>query len=168
VADLRRAASLRSILGFLGILLLLFAASYSDWYEEVLVPGSLRLNASVSAAFLRWLGEDALSDGIVVRSARQGLAIGRDCDALKPFGLFAAAVVASPVAAGLRMAGLIAGAAVVLAVNQLRIVSLFFTGIHFPLAFEALHLDVWQPLFIGVVIGTWLLWAHWAVRWARR
>jgi exosortase/archaeosortase family protein len=162
-----RAIAPRTLLVFLAVLLLVFAMSYSRWYEDVLAPASLRLNAAASAVLLRWLGEDALSDGAVVRSARQGLTIGRDCDALRPFLLFAAAVIASPVAARLRVAGLLLGAAITLALNQLRIVSLFFTGIHFPAAFEPLHVDVWQPLFICVVVAAWLFWASWAIRWGR-
>ncbi len=51
-----------------------------------------------------------------------------------------------------------------LLLNLVRIVSLFYIQIHFPRAFEVMHIEVWQVLFIFLAIALWALWAWWAVR----
>ena len=47
--------------------------------------------------------------------------------------------------------------------NLARIVSLFYIQIHFPRAFEVMHIEVWQALFIFLAIALWAWWACWAV-----
>lgn len=47
------------------------------------------------------------------------------------------------------------------ALNVGRIVSLFLTGIYFPKAFNVMHVEVWQVLFIIFAIGLWIFWIKW-------
>ena len=51
-----------------------------------------------------------------------------------------------------------------LAINLVRIVSLFYIRIHFPAAFEIMHVEVWQALFIFLALLCWIVWAVWAKR----
>ena len=90
-------------------------------------------------------------------------AIHQGCDAIEPFGLFAAAVMASPVGMRVRLVGLGAGAVLFFLVNEVRIVTLYFTGTTFPEIFEVMHLEVWQALFILFGVTTWVAWAGWSV-----
>lgn len=130
--------------------------------HQVRVP-SLELSATLSAAILRGLGEEATADGNWVESPRFGYSVWDGCDALEPLGLFAAAVVATPAPTLLRLAGVLLGAVVMSLVNQVRIVSLYFTGIHYPAAFETLHVEVWQAFFILFSIGLWVAWSQWTL-----
>jgi len=113
---------------------------------------------------LRVLGEDARVLGAVVTSSRFSVSIVEGCDAIQPVGLFVAAVLASPVAWMPKFPGLLVGAAFLTVMNLVRIVSLFYIGIYFPKAFDMMHRDVSQGLFIVLVVLTWVLWALWAVR----
>ena len=63
-----------------------------------------------------------------------------------------------------KLPGLFIGTLVLLAVNLVRIVSLFLTGVYYPKAFDAMHADVWQILFILLAIVFWALWVQWASR----
>jgi exosortase/archaeosortase family protein len=147
------------------LLVVLFSMGLrTQFFDENVRAPSLATNAALSAALLRALGEDASATRNHVDSSRFGISIWDGCDALEPLGLFAAAVAATPVPLGLRLLGIISGALLLLLINQLRIVSLYFTGIYFPRAFEALHVEVWQVLFVLLGIGIWMIWSQWTIR----
>ena len=63
-----------------------------------------------------------------------------------------------------RLAPLALGMAVLLAFNVVRIISLYYTGVYFPKAFETMHIDVWQALYIFLPIFFWIVWSRWAMR----
>lgn len=151
--------------GSLGLgLLLLFGFMRTEFFRETVAPASLELNASFAAAILSLLGEQAVASGNEIDSPRLPLRIWEGCDALEPLAVFVAAVVAFPARALVRGLGLLGGAALFLVINQLRIVTLYFTGIHLPRAFDAMHIDIWQALFLLLGVSIWLAWARWAIR----
>ncbi len=153
---------LRYILTSLALVAVLVAFWISDLFELV-QDTSLELSASVAAFLLSLLGESAYASGTNLVSARMGVRIGEGCDALLPFLVYAAVVLVSPVQWLLRGIAVLGGAVVLVAINQLRIISLYFTGIHYPAAFDVMHRDVWQVLFIALMLGTYVVWAVWAL-----
>jgi exosortase/archaeosortase family protein len=124
----------------------------------------LNLNASVSGALLNFLGQDVIVSGRAVSSPQVSLLIERGCDAIHPSALFVSAVVAFPVALRAKLLGAAGGVALLMIANLIRIISLFYIKIHFPRAFDMMHVEVWQALFIFVAVLLWLLWAAWAER----
>jgi exosortase/archaeosortase family protein len=142
----------------------LYAVSRTDSFQQAVGDPSLALNASLAARLLRLLGEHASAIDNAVVSPRFILVVSEGCDALLPYWVFGAAVLASPVSFAPRLVGLLGGAALLLLVNQLRIVSLYFTGVHAPAAFELMHVEVWQPLYIFFAITLWFLWAFWGAQ----
>ncbi len=131
------------------------------WFRDHLFPSYLQLNASVSASILNVFGENASSTEYAVSTPRFQLQIYRGCDAIEPSALFAAAVIAFPAGVRRKVPGLLIGVATLLLLNLVRIVSLYYTGVHFPSAFETMHVEVWQPLFILIAISLWVAWALW-------
>jgi exosortase H (IPTLxxWG-CTERM-specific) len=145
-------------------LFLLFAAvfylltalpAYVNW---VLAP-YLALNAKISAALLRCLGEVASCQGSHLASPRFVLEIRAGCDALEPAALFSAAVLAFPAPLLHKLKGLAVGILGLLLINFARILSLYYIGIHRPALFDVVHASIWQPLFVLLVGVFWLLWA---------
>lgn len=131
---------------------------FFDWY--------LRLNAKASADILHLFDyEDMTRDGKTLASTRGSITVERGCDAVEPSALFVAAVLASPVAFRARVLAAVLGTLFLMLVNLLRIISLFLTAVHWRKAFDVMHLDVWQTLFIILAI---LLWALWAARVTRK
>ncbi len=59
---------------------------------------------------------------------------------------------------------MIIGALLLLALNLVRIVSLFLIGVYSPRIFALMHIDVWQALFIFFAVLFWILWLLWATR----
>lgn len=92
------------------------------------------------------------------------IAVERGCDAVEPTVLFIAAVLASPVAWRSKVHGLILGTLALALVNVVRLSTLFLTGIYWPAAFEVMHVDVWQAIFIFLALLFWVIWALWALK----
>lgn len=120
-------------------------------------------NARASALVLRVFGENAVAEGPRV-VARFSVEIRHGCDAILPAGLFATAVTAFPVRARLKLQGMAIGVAFIIGLNLVRIISLYYAGVHWPAQFETIHIDVWQPAFIFLALLLWMLWAIWATR----
>ncbi len=163
-------ADKRRVLRFV-VLLGVGMAGFNVLFFLWLAPGEffqdyLRLNATASAAVLQVLGDDATVSGTSIISPRYSLNIKRGCEAIQVSAFFVLAVLAWPMSVSRwrRATGLVVGILVLLVINLVRIVSLYYTGIYFPSAFEAMHIDVWQPAFIVLALFLWMIWLRWATQ----
>jgi exosortase H (IPTLxxWG-CTERM-specific) len=162
-AFLRQRPFLRFVLGFLVLCVgALYVVGATPWIERTFFPWYLELNAAASALILDVLQEDAANDGTILRTPRFQIDIRRGCDAIAPSVIFGAALLAFPAPWRRKLIGLFAGVALLAVLNLLRIITLYYTGVHFPNAFQAMHLDVWQPIFIVLALLLWVIWALWA------
>jgi len=135
-----------------------YVFALTPWVDGDLFPAYLRANAWVSNTLLNWLGQSCQADGTTIRSPQFAITIKRGCDALEPSWLFCAAVLAFPATWSSRLLGMIVGVTAILTLNLVRIVSLYFIGIHIPGLFETMHLEVWPVLFILVALLLWIAW----------
>ena len=140
------------------ITLLYYIVALLPWVDGELFPAYLRANAYASSAILNCLGQSCHVVGTTIRSPQFAITIKRGCDALEPSWLFCAAVLAFPASWRRRLLGMSIGVAVILALNLVRIVSLYFLGIHLPSVFETMHLEVWPVIFILVALLIWIGW----------
>ncbi len=154
------------IFKFVGMFVLLMAVFYACTYipimDKKILPSYMRFNAKASALILSVFGEGAKADGTYVSSSRYSVNILHGCDAVEPTALFVAAVLAFPASIRSKFPGMVAGSIVLAFINLVRIVSLFYTGIYYPKAFNIMHEDVWQSLFILLSLSLWIVWALWA------
>ena len=159
-------AGKRPVLRFVVLLSLLmgvFNACFYLWLaKSELFQAHLRFNARLGAAVLRFLGDDATAAGPSIVSSRFALVVAVGCDAIQASAFFVFAVVAFPSAVRFRarVPYLLVGTLLLSAMNLLRIISLYYTGVYFPNAFELLHIDVWQTLFVFVPLALWISWAY--------
>lgn len=93
---------------------------------------------------------------------RFSLRIVKSCDAMDAVILFVAAVCAFPVRWSDRAWGVVLGALSLVAVNVVRICSLYFVGIYHVRQFEVFHLEVWPLLMVCSASFGFLLWMSWA------
>lgn len=153
---------------FVGLFVILMALFYGftfvPFMSKRVLPYYMKLNARASVGILNILGEGASASGTAVTSPRYSVDIRHGCDAIEPSALFIAAVLAFPGRWLSKLPGLLAGTVVLAIINLVRIVTLFYTGIYKPRWFEAMHVDVWQPIFILLALTLWVLWALWATR----
>ena len=84
-------------------------------------------------------------------------------------GLFyVAAVLALPAPVRRKLVGIVVATLLLQVLNFVRIVSLFCTGVHFPSAFELMHIHFWQPVFIFAALLLWGIWAWWVTAGTRQ
>lgn len=156
-----RAPSLRFLAAF-GFLL-------GGFYAVILLPTSDRvfyqclcINARAANAILHALGQPTSVSGVTIRSAQYAVAIRRGCDAIEPAWFFCAAVLSFPGRWRRKPAGLAAGVAAIFALNLVRIVSLYFIGLHMQWLFPTAHLELWPAAFILASLGFWIAWIRWS------
>lgn len=158
----------RPVFQFVSLFVVLLGVYYAitmiDVVNHDILPSYMRFYASASAAVMNVFGEGASAQGTSVVSGRYSVNIKQGCDALAPSALFIAAVLAFPGSFRSKLPGLVAGTLVLAVINLVRIISLFYTGIHFPKWFETMHVDVWQPVFILLALTLWVLWALWSTQ----
>ncbi len=159
----------RPVLRFVALFVLVMGVFYAltavPAYKDRLFPSYLRWTASVSTGLLNGLGRsEASSSGSTVSSGTFALQIREGCDALEPCALFLAAVIAFPVGWRPKMLGAVLGVTALLSMNFVRIVSLYYVRDHAPDYFHTMHVDVWQPAFILLVLVFWLVWMWRATR----
>lgn len=95
---------------------------------------------------------------------RFGLRIIQSCDAIEAVILFAAAVLAFPVAWWRRSVGLVVGTLGIVAINIARICSLYYVGVYLPARFEFYHLEIWPLMLVASAGLAFLVWTQWATR----
>ncbi len=124
----------------------------------------LALIARVTAGVLSMLGQGTTAVETSVTSPQFSMGIVRGCDAIEPTAAFVAAVLASPVALGAKIPGILVGTLALVVMNFVRLVSLFFIGVYYPKALDFMHFDVWQAAFIVLAICFWAIWVQWATK----
>ncbi len=166
----KRVSYKRSVIRFVGVLAACMIV-FNLWFFLSFSKGEtfksyLALNAEASALVLRLFGDEATAIGSQISSSRYSVDIQRGCEAIQVSALYILAVLAWPltVSRWRRLAGLAVGTMLLLVLNLVRIVSLYYTGVFFPRAFETMHIDVWQPAFIVIALMIWAVWLSWASR----
>jgi len=159
-----RRRSIRFVL-LLGVLMVGFSAAFYVW----VVPSEpfrkyLELNAAWSGAIVNAIGDNVSVSGQTISSSRFSLSVKHGCEAGQVGALFVLAVLLwpGPTSRWRRWVGLPLGLLVLSLMNLVRIVSLYYTGVYFPRAFETVHVDVWQPAFIALALLLWIAWIRWA------
>jgi exosortase/archaeosortase family protein len=116
-----------------------------------------------TAFLLRLFGVSASVHGTVIRTPEFAMTILQGCDGIEPTLLFVAAVLASPARRRRRWIGMVGGVLALQVANAIRLLSLYYVGVHWPAHFETVHLAYWQPLFLAITFGLWLGWSVWAL-----
>ena len=149
----------RFVLGFALILGSLFALQLTPPGQAVVQPWT-SLVAQASAAFIRAFDGDALSQGIVLYSTKNGFAVSIEagCNGVEAMLVLLAGILAWPTTWRWKLIGLASGAVAIQALNLVRIVSLFYLGQWNREWFEWAHLYLWQTLIMVDALIVWLVW----------
>ncbi len=122
------------------------------------------LAASCSVVF-SLVGIESHSNKTVVFAGNFGAHIIPDCDGIVLVVLFLSAVLAFPAPRRLALIpATLAGLAIVVALNWVRVFALVLTGYFNPEIVEFSHVYVWQGVLILGTVLVWLGWANYALR----
>lgn len=149
------------VLFFFGIMAVFYAFMQTSFYQHSFQPFIVRINAQVASFLLNILGQGTHASGDLIASNRASISIKRGCDALVPIFLFCAALLAFPAKWRYKGVGLGVGVAFLLLVNIIRIINLYWVKLYYPNAFDIMHLEVWQVIFILLGILCWAVWMQW-------
>lgn len=156
---------LRFLLVFGSVMVVYYVATTTALSKESFFPWYLQKTAQISGAVMHATGYGGLTvDGNVMSSPNGSITVERGCDAIAPTALFVSAVLASPTPFLLKLPAVLGGMFVLMVLNVLRIITLFLTRMHWPKAFDIMHVDVWQVMFILFAILLWALWASWTTK----
>jgi exosortase H (IPTLxxWG-CTERM-specific) len=155
-AGAERGKELRFCLVFALLTVAIFAALYAA--HDLLVVPLNRHIAWITGATLGALGLSAVTVGPVISARGFAVEIKNNCNAIFELGLYAAAVCAYPASLGAKTAGVLVGAAVLYAVNFVRVLSLIALGIFARDWFEIAHFYAWQVVFFATVVACWFGW----------
>jgi exosortase/archaeosortase family protein len=120
----------------------LFGAQH-DWLD-----GYLQMFARLAGGVLGLVDHGVSVSGTQI-NGRFPLQIVRNCDAAEINILFGSAVLAFPSTVKRRLLCLSVGLPLLIAVNVLRICSLYFVGVHRVAWFKTLHEEVWPLVLVG-------------------
>jgi len=148
---------------FVLILLSLFTLELlGPVHTHVVLPFTQGL-ATVSAWLIQSFDSQVMSEGIVLRSLKNGaaVAIQPGCNGIEAMICLTAAIFAYPANWKERGVGLLAGFVAIQAMNLLRIISLFYLLQINQQWFEWAHLYIWQALIFLDVLIVFVLWIRW-------
>jgi exosortase H (IPTLxxWG-CTERM-specific) len=150
---------------FLAVFVVLLAGSFSlislNWVNDHAIEPFTAGIARVSGAVRDLLGQDVTLQGTMIRGPRFAVNIRNGCNGVEAMLIFLAAVLAFPASWKSRLAGLGLGILAIQAVNLIRVVALYLTGVYFPRLFDTSHTVIWQTI---VILSGVLLWIFWASR----
>ena len=99
-------------------------------------------------------------DGVIISAQGFSVRIIRECTVVGPVLVMGMGIFSYPASLRRKAWGVVWGTLIMLLVNQIRIASLFFIGIKFPVLLEVAHLVIWQGILIAIGIVIWLIWVE--------
>jgi exosortase/archaeosortase family protein len=128
------------------------------WGESTIGPWANRWTAWMGGLVLRGCGVEAWVEDDIVYNSLSPYRVIWECTGLTAIALFIAAVAAYPSRWRAKLWGLVLGIPLLLAINQLRLVTLVAIDHWWPSIAETAHVVVWQSLFILLTVVLWLVW----------
>jgi exosortase/archaeosortase family protein len=139
------------------LLVLLYVLLAIPFFDRALY-GYLEANAWLANVILRGLGQPTHVSEVTIQSPQFAMAIRRGCDAVEPTWLLCAAMISFPAPLVHKLKGMLVGIVLLQALNLVRIVTLYWIGIHLPAFFNSAHMEIWPTVFIIVAIGLFIGW----------
>ena len=143
------------IVGFVLSMIVLYGTYYT-FRDELLI---IRMGTATILGFiLSLIGMETSVAGEFVTTCGLNLKIIDECTAVFSIIVYAAAVIAYPTSSKSKVIGVVSGIPILYGLNILRLIVLALVGVHFPGAFEFVHVYLWQTTFIIFVVIIFLLW----------
>lgn len=157
-----RGPILKFWLGFAGVMALFYVLAVQPFYVENIQEPVSSMFASVTSGILNLFGQDTTARGMDLVSPQYSLSIKKGCDSIAPIMLVVAGILLFPAEWKKKLLGIGIGIVALFTLNLVRIISLWFIGLHAPDLFEFMHIEFWQVVFIGLAIGYFFYWLNWA------
>jgi exosortase/archaeosortase family protein len=157
-----RKAILLPLAKYVGIILGFYLIWGSPWFQNNIVPGLTALNANLAGFFLNLFGENVNVSNSIISNGNDSVNVKSGCDGLEAMIICIAGVLVYPTKLRFKWPGIFFGLLFLFSLNLFRIITLYLTNEYWPAAFDIMHLDVWQFIFIVLAIITVVIWINWA------
>ena len=152
---------LRFVLKFGLLLALFYGLSATPFFDRMLYY-YLEANAWLANTVLNGFGQHTHVSDLTIESPEFAIVIRRGCDAVESTWLFSAAVLSFRAPLRRKLPGVLAGIVVLQVLNLLRIVTLYWIGLHLPDIFNSAHTEIWPAAFVVVAIVLFMCWIEWS------
>jgi exosortase/archaeosortase family protein len=147
-------------LKFAGLIFLFYLVSTTIVFDRTLYS-YLKANAWLANVILNILGQHSHVADVTITTPSFTMGIRRGCDAVEPTWLLCAVILAFPAALTRKLWGILVGIVMLQLLNLVRIVTLYWIGVHWPSAFNSAHLEIWPVVFIIVALLLFVGWKTW-------
>lgn len=155
-----RSPVLKFVLLF-GLLIGLFYLMWAtQWFHDIIVSNVTKLDAKIASVILNIFGWGTQTIGNTIESDALTLNVKTGCDGLEAMAMFSSGVIAYTASLAHKFRGLLYGIAFLFALNIVRILHLYVTGVYMPTYFEFFHQNFWQIVFIFLSIVLWAFWIN--------
>ena len=150
-----------SMVVFGGIVLLF----YRDEFLGYLLTPLSRVTAQTVLALIHLAGLDAVRiSNLIFHPDGFAYDIHYRCTGFLPIAFLSVSILVYPGGLRTKAVGLAVGVPLLVVLNLIRLVHLFYVGIQNPALFDFAHSVLWQGLMIFAVFGLWIAWKKWAGR----
>jgi len=149
------------LLQFFGLICIFYALWITPFFQEYIVANVAIFYAEISTLFLSIFQQPVKAIGDTLTGTGFSMSIKNGCDAIEAIAILLCAMMIYPSSWKNKSIGLLVGLVLLVILNIIRIISLYFIGIYIPSLFEVMHVSVWQVLFIAFPILIILRWINW-------
>jgi exosortase H (IPTLxxWG-CTERM-specific) len=140
---------------FVGVVFLTYR---EEVLGSILAPFTV-LTARTTLGALQWLGVNAAREATTIsHSGGFAYEVYYRCTGVLPVAFLTVMILAYPAHMRLKLIGFAIGIPILLSVNLIRLVHLFYIGVNHRALFDIAHLVVWEGLIIVAIVGIWLGW----------
>ena len=150
--------------GFAVLVTLFFVFTATPFYIKYIFKPVVTAFAWIGNGILRVLGQGTETIGEIITSPEFSINISKGCDGLAPIALLVAGILIYPSKWKYKWPGILVGTGLLILLNLIRIVSLYFVGRYIPNLFDLMHIEVWQAIFIIIAVALWLIWLNWVFK----
>jgi len=140
------------------IFMILFYGVLAIPFFDRLLYENLKVTAWLSQMILNLFGENTSLMATTIQSHNFSITVCRGCDAVEPAWMYCAAILSFKATTLQKILGILSGIVLFHLLNLLRIVSLFWIGVHLSSAFNSVHLEIWPVVFIVAELLFFILW----------
>jgi exosortase H (IPTLxxWG-CTERM-specific) len=117
------------------------------------------IQTKIAAVVLRAAHQSVLASGTILAQGGYAVDVKNGCNGIEALALLLAALGAFPAPWRARLLAMLTGGLLLVAVNIVRIVSLFVILRDYPHAFEFMHVVVWQVVLFLLIVAFFVKWS---------
>ena len=144
---------------FIVLIGLFLIGSNTDYYQQNIESRIASIYAEASSGILNLLQQETYVDHTRILGKNYSLVVSKGCDAVLPIALLVIAILSFPYGnRKSKIKGLGFGILLLIVLNIIRIVSLYYVGMYSKTYFEFFHVEFWQVVFIIITVLYFLIW----------